>query len=84
MVQKFTQTCEGAKYLLEQFELFRQNNQQGIDFNITKPKELGEIFKADPTFHKYSSKTFAQNFKTHANNYKVSLYKERGRTQCEI
>ena len=81
MVQKFTANCEGAQYLLQQFKLFHQDNSKGIDYNLTKPKEILVVYSAHPTFHQYSSKTFPTNFKLQAKNFNLSLVKSGRRTQ---
>ena len=46
MVQKIMFTYEGAKYLIEQFH---QDNSKGIDYNLTKPKEILVVYSVHPT-----------------------------------
>ena len=79
MVQKFTANCEGAQYLLQQFKLFHQDNSKGINYNLTKPKEILVVYSAHPTFHQYSSKTFPTNFKLQAKNFNLLIIKRSGR-----
>jgi hypothetical protein len=85
MVQKFSQNCEGAKFLLKQFQLFDQDNTKGISYHISKPAEIELIYSKYPAFHIYSSKAFkTTNFKNHAALYKLSKLQDRGRSQCKL
>ena len=85
MVQKFSQNCEGAKFLLDQFRLFDKDNTKGINHRTSKPAEIEQIYSKFPIFHIYSPKAFkATNFKNHAVNYHLSKFKDRGRSQCKL
>ena len=76
-VAKFTQNCEGAKYLKEQFDNFSADNNSGINNHFSKPGEIREVYDKHPIFHQYSKDAFVINFRNHARNFATSEYKSR-------
>ena len=56
--KKFTASYEDAKFLLNHFQISHQDNSKGINYNLTKPKEIFVVYSPHPTFHNYSSKIF--------------------------
>ena len=54
-------------------------NSKGINYNLTKPKEILVVYSAHTTFHQYSSKTFPNNFKLQAKNFNLLIIKRSGR-----
>ena len=82
MVQKFSQNCEGAKFLRRQFQLFDQDNTKGINYHLCKSNDIKQIWTKFPILHQYSATAFKNtNFKNHANNYVLSKYSNNARRE---
>lgn len=75
--QSFTQSCAGAKYLRDQFELFERDSTKGLDPSIVRPKEIRDIYNQHPEFHPYSLGSFPTNYKNHAALYQINQAKSR-------
>ena len=80
---RFSQNCEGAKFLLQQFKEFDNDPTKGIDYRLASPDKIGQVYLKYPVFHLYSEKAFkTTNFKNHAALYNLSKSKDRSRTQA--
>ena len=75
--QSFTQSCAGAKFLKDQFELHEKDSSRGLDPSIVKPKEIRDIYNRHPEFHPYSFGSFPTNYKNHATLFQINKAKSR-------
>ena len=78
----FTPSSEGYTFLASSFKEFvRSEGNSGIDPFITTKQDIDAIYEKFSVFRDYSKSTFPQRFRSLADKFKLSKYKERKRAE---
>ena len=78
----FTPSSEGYTFLASSFKEFvRSEGNSGIDPFITTKQDIDAIYEKFSVFRDYSKTTFPQRFRSLADKFKLSKYKERKRAE---